>query len=589
MSDTPIIDPLDRLAPLSLRSREVVLKCSGKQKLVVPCDAPATPATWYLAPQTTIPIIPEFSSGNEVAYFIDGPDTLAEFGRAIATANGPGHFIYLTGWWADDGITHHSVTVYLLQWLVTTPWYVLLPIFAPTASGKLTTSGFPIFAGNNLYSLLLAAANLKVQIRAMIWHQPAPLGDMSSVVGDINGLPNNAGGAILDNRTRDFTSHHQKVLIVNGSQGLIGFVGGVDVNPDRVLGPDPPLSPGSPLHDVHARIRGSAVADLLQLFQERWTDHPDSKPIDTAKGVLLPAAPGPAAEGHQYVQIVKTYGNLSKQPQVSKKSILPGAPTYAFAPTGLQSSRRLALKALGAAKKFIYIEDQYFFNLEAAATIAGIIPQLEHVTLLLTWPAYLLPGMADKRDLCISAIRAAGGNKLRVCFLTPEQGGHTYVHSKTTIVDDQFAIIGSTNYNRRGWTNDSEVAAGILDNNDQFDATFNFARRLRIRLWAEHLGMQTDRGYAELADGVASAVHWTAPPAGARVTCYDESNPAVSSTSALQAGGQLYASNPLYQVFSMAEPIAAAYIENKASGINTLAELGAASVWDTVLDPDGTN
>ena len=46
----------------------------------------------------------------------------------------------------------------------------------------------------------------------------------------------------------------------------------------------------------------------------------------------------------------------------------------------------------------------------------------------------------------------------------PDAGSSlTYVHSKIWIMDDRFAVIGSSNCNNRGYNHDSEVVAGIYD------------------------------------------------------------------------------------------------------------------------------
>ena len=52
--------------------------------------------------------------------------------------------------------------------------------------------------------------------------------------------------------------------------------------------------------------------------------------------------------------------------------------------------------------------------------------------------------------------------------------------------------------------------------------TYHLAHWLRIELWKEHLNLQTPEGSAELADGVASAVHWLDLPSGARVQRYNK-------------------------------------------------------------------
>jgi phosphatidylserine/phosphatidylglycerophosphate/cardiolipin synthase-like enzyme len=56
-----------------------------------------------------------------------------------------------------------------------------------------------------------------------------------------------------------------------------------------------------------------------------------------------------------------------------------------------------------------------------------------------------------------------------------------YVHSKTTIVDDEWFSVGSANLNNRGLVTDSEINALVHDP--------ALAKSLRLNLWAEHLKM----------------------------------------------------------------------------------------------------
>ena len=67
----------------------------------------------------------------------------------------------------------------------------------------------------------------------MLWDQQGRKN--TAEIDHINKLATGAG--ILDNLTLRWQtgSHHQKVLIVKGSLGLIGFCGGVDINKDRIL------------------------------------------------------------------------------------------------------------------------------------------------------------------------------------------------------------------------------------------------------------------------------------------------------------------------------------------------------------------
>jgi phosphatidylserine/phosphatidylglycerophosphate/cardiolipin synthase-like enzyme len=57
-----------------------------------------------------------------------------------------------------------------------------------------------------------------------------------------------------------------------------------------------------------------------------------------------------------------------------------------------------------------------------------------------------------------------------------------YVHAKVSVVDDEWACVGSDNVNLRSWTHDSELSAAVVDDPDG-----GFAQRLRLHLAHEHL------------------------------------------------------------------------------------------------------
>ncbi len=76
----------------------------------------------------------------------------------------------------------------------------------------------------------------------------------------------------------------------------------------------------------------------------------------------------------------------------------------------------------------------------------------------------------------------------RVAFygLENHAGTPVYVHAKVCVLDDTWASIGSDNFCRRSWTNDSELSAAIIDRGAT-EGRAGFARRLRLTLAAEHL------------------------------------------------------------------------------------------------------
>lgn len=491
MAAEPVMDPLVRKPPELLAQREARVARNVLNTVRVPCDA-KLPASqrWFTSGGS--PAMGPVRAGNEVMYLIDGEVTFREMVSAIRTATGAGHFIYLLGWWLTD-------------------------------SFQLIRGD----ANSTVRALLTAAANNGVQVRAMLWeawrdHYLYGRRQNADEVDHINALRD--GAAILDSRYLNCGSHHQKILAVNGSSGLIAFCGGVDINPSRVFARRSGANvhddtEGASLHDVHCRIRGPAAHDLLRIFIERWTDHPRRHGSDL-RGVNIPI---PAPAGSQYVQIGRTYGNGANHRGIDTHWGFSRG--YSFAPNGEQTARRMILHAISRAQRFIYVEDQYLINdtdTDAVRALSDALGRIEHLTILVPHNTICDIPVVTHRQRFLAPLRRAGGGKVRVFCLHPPGAPHTYVHSKIWIIDDQFAIIGSANCNRRGWTHDSEVTAGIFDESSDDVCEWHFAHRLRVALWAEHLGMKTPEGHAELADGVASIVHWRQPPPGARIAPYDE-------------------------------------------------------------------
>jgi hypothetical protein len=71
------------------------------------------------------------------------------------------------------------------------------------------------------------------------------------------------------------------------------------------------------------------------------------------------------------------------------------------------------------------------------------------------------------------------------------------------IADDEVAVIGSANMNRRGWEHDAEAVAAVIGPGRD---GVSVARRLRMRLWSEHLGVPM----AAVTDPIASTTLWRA-------------------------------------------------------------------------------
>jgi phosphatidylserine/phosphatidylglycerophosphate/cardiolipin synthase-like enzyme len=494
------------VSPSELHDRNVCIGPDKVNTVEVPCD-PRDPDYQRWFPPNSWAV----RSGNEVTALVGGQEAFAMMGKAIATATANDHYIYMLAWSIDLDVN-----------------------LAP---------------GWTLWGYLSAAVAAGVQVRGMFWAQPG--GQNTSETKRVNKLQNASvpdanGAAIRDGNTLplkgarvNLGSHHQKILVVNGHSGLIAFCGGIDFNADRVA--SVARQPGSPMHDVHCRIIGPSAFDLLKIFIERWNDHPDTVSLDKKKGPLRAQAlpdPIPTGPGEQYVQIVRTYGNGTAHPgqrlpppaadRFSGITNRRGQHWYDFAPLGETSCQKLVFHAIAQAKRFIYIEDQYLQSMEASNALLAALPNIQKLVILIPHPSINdHPNMWRFHKAFIDNFK--GDPKVSICY--PKEAGvaadpkriartsvGTYVHSKTWIIDDKLALIGSTNCNMRGYTHDSEVVAGIFDESKDKPCTLHFAHSLRIKLWALHLNLKP----ADVFDPIGSAAHWMHPTIDSRIGKFDQ-------------------------------------------------------------------
>lgn len=95
---------------------------------------------------------------------------------------------------------------------------------------------------------------------------------------------------------------------------------------------------------------------------------------------------------------------------------------------------------------------------------------------------------------------------------------HIYIHSKMFVFDDKFAVIGSANCNNRGYNHDSEVIAGIFEQERDNASDPVLAKWLRMRLWSEHLNLELK----EVSDPIACIDRWIRPSTSSSIGLYNE-------------------------------------------------------------------
>ncbi|MEU6235874.1 Ig-like domain repeat protein [Kitasatospora sp. NPDC047058] len=418
------------------------------------------------------------ADGNSVKVYVGGDEAFPDIAAAFRSV-GSGDFIYIAGWFLDLDCP--------------------LDVQADGTGDPATTPK----------SLLQLASDNGADVRALLAKNPAggsggPFGffNNAAAVSFINGLTN--GAAIEDGRVLDAGTHHQKVVVVFAGGTLLSFAGGMDLNRDRVSWGNPPALP---LHDVHCRFAGPVAENLYRNFIRRWTDSPVASALASVNSSV--GVSGPV--GDIQCQSAWTFGNGTAH----SGSFGTGS-GYTFAPTGERSAKSVILTAIASAAQFIYLEEQYLVDMDISAALQAALPSISSLIILTEDTDTVnneTPGIGQywaRRKNFLSPLLAAGPGKVIACT-----HAQRYVHSKTWIFDDEFAVVGSANVNRRGMTHDSEQAVGL------FEPVYGFlVKDLRIRLWSLHL----NRPASALTNAFPALQLWFGSLSAANVVKFDPSS-----------------------------------------------------------------
>jgi phosphatidylserine/phosphatidylglycerophosphate/cardiolipin synthase-like enzyme len=360
-----------------------------------------------------------------------------------------------------------------------------------------------------LQNVLGYAVSKGIEVKALLWACPEAFSHYSpkTAYAELNAV---GATCILDDSANRLShiaeSLHQKTAIVDGSYA---FVGGIDPlielsgdfdrwdtpwhNPVSSLRENPKDAVPHCWHDAHTLIEGTAAKDVEFNFYQRWNEVVKRHKLN--EQLLVP-------------EPVRTplQGQPSRLTQVART--IP-TETYEFAPKeGIRDIAQLYAQAFSNAEQFIYLENQYFwlhaFEGIDIAELGPTNPEMEHniqlliqalergVRLTLILPDHPNVGRAftdaGLNHLRKNAPQATAAGRIQVFCLAnsrqldgKEHYRPVYVHAKVAIIDDIWSTIGSANLNNRGMRNDAEINVATLH--------ADFARELRILLWAEHLGL----------------------------------------------------------------------------------------------------
>jgi phosphatidylserine/phosphatidylglycerophosphate/cardiolipin synthase-like enzyme len=309
-------------------------------------------------------------------------------------------------------------------------------------------------------------------------------------------------------------SRHEKSTVVYSANTneLSAFVGGMDYSPDRV---SPEIHTAAKYwHDVGVELRGGAAASVLDNFRTRWEEAATLPPrtymLDGVAGKFNPfiesspptqptnppTAPTIAPPGGYIdasVRIVRSYDAKRAYNPWMRQPDLPWATLPAG---GVQEVLAVLQKAILAAERYIYVEDQTL-NPGAAAELyvthskltPYILDRLGHgVKVIYVTDGFSGPDSPVPANLTMSAEILEGIlNKLsldQAQNFSLHYVANTKVHAKVVMVDDEFVSIGSANFWDRSMTGaESELTAAIVHAGGQNSLVAD----LRVRLWRGHL------------------------------------------------------------------------------------------------------
>ena len=317
---------------------------------------------------------------------------------------------------------------------------------------------------------LLARTAERIPVRVLLWAGP-PLPVFDPKRSDVKQVRDELTRGtkircILDARERTMHCHHEKLVIVDDE---VAFVGGIDLTSlsgDRWDSSAHPVDGRLGWHDAATRLRGPAVADVAEHFRARWQE--------VAHGPLPPPTPQPP-QGETTVQVLRT---------------VPDG-TYAFAPRGDFRILEAYMRALRAAERLVYLENQFLWSAEIVELLADKLRRPPHpdFRLLLVLPARPNNGADTTRGQLGRLVEAAGDSRrLLATTISCHSGARThrlYVHAKVGIVDDRWLTIGSANLNEHSLFNDTEMNVLTRD--------AELARRTRLELWSEHLELPVEQ------------------------------------------------------------------------------------------------
>lgn len=290
-------------------------------------------------------------------------------------------------------------------------------------------------------------------------------------------------------------SHHQKVVVIDDA---LAFVGGLDLTqrrwdtrehaPEAAGRRDVNGAPYPPFHDVQAMVDGDAARALGELARTRWqraVGRPARALDTTPENDAWPAAYAPDITDVA-VAIARTEPAFNGQP-------------------GIQEIRQLHFDMIAAARRYLYMENQYFSSSAIAQRLAQRLRETDGPEVVVISPRRESGWL---EETTMGVLRARLHRRLReadpagryrmYCPDVPQLvTGCLNLHSKVFTVDDDVLTIGSANLSNRSMGFDTECNLVVEAAGEE--RVRRAIAGVRNRLLGEHLAAEPARVGAETA------------------------------------------------------------------------------------------
>jgi len=208
---------------------------------------------------------------------------------------------------------------------------------------------------------------------------------------------------------------HRKIVVVDGR---IGYTGGMNVTDDQNERYN-----ATAYRDLHLRLEGEVVRELQLVFVEDWA----------------------YATGQR-----DFIGDVRRQTPAQPRGTVCAQVITSGPDSGWEAIHRAHVGAIHAARRRVWMTTPYFVPGEAAmmsltsAALAGLDVRL------------LVPRTSDSRLVTLAARSYFG--PLLVAGVKIYEYGPRLLHTKSLLVDDRLALIGSANFDHRSFRLNFEVS-----------------------------------------------------------------------------------------------------------------------------------